>query len=86
MNSPFHADYKNVKEIDFGPFWTEIEFLSTMFQVMYYLQYRFSRPVLSCVISGPSELSIAAIKIFGLFPTLWSVCESLHGVALKGGV
>ena len=76
---------KNMKEFDFGQLWAEIEFLSTMFQVMYYLRYRFSRPVLSCVISGPSELSIGAIKIFGLIPTLWSVCESLHGVAHNSG-
>ena len=71
MSSLFDADYKNMKETDFGPFWAEIEFLSTMFQVMYYLRYRFSRPVLSCVMSGPSELTIGAIKIFDLFPTLW---------------
>ena len=78
MNSPFDADYKNMKEIDFGPLWAEIEFLSTMFQVMYYLRYRFLRPVLSCVMSVPSELSIGAIKIFGLFPRFFNLyTESL---------
>ena len=81
MNSPCDAHHKYMKEIHFRPFLAVFDFLSTMFQVMYYLHYRFSRPVLSCVMSGPSELSIGAIKFFGLFSTLWSVCESLHGVA-----
>ena len=81
MNSPYDADYKYIKEFHFRPFWAVFDFLSTMFQVMYYLHYRFLRPVLSCVISGPSELSSGTIKFFGLFPTLWWVCESLHGVA-----
>ena len=81
MNSPFDADHKNMKEIEFRRFWADLDFLSTMLRVVYYLRYRFSRPVLSCVMSGPSELSIDAIKILGLFPTLWSVCESLQGVA-----
>ena len=49
-----------------------------MFQVVYYLHYRFLRPVLSCVISGPLELSIAAIKILGLFPRYFTLyTESL---------
>ena len=82
MNSPCDAHHKYMKEIHSRPFLAVFDFLSTMFQVMYYLHYRFSRPVLSCVISGPSELSIAAIKNFGLIPG-GSVCESLHGVALN---
>ena len=78
MNSPCDAEYKNMKEIHFRPFWAVFEFLGTMFQVLYYLHYWFSRPVLSCVISGPSELSIAAIKIFDLFPRYFTLyTESL---------
>ena len=76
MNSPCDADYKNMKEIHFRPFWAVFDFLSTMFQVMYYLHYRFLRPVLSCVMSVPSELSIS--KKFWPDP---EVFHSLHGVA-----
>ena len=90
MNFPCDADHKNMKEMRFRPFGAVFDFLSTMFQVMYYLHYRFLRPVLSCVMSGtpgqvhrnsPESISVdfcnGFLKIRTLFECFWHLSKFL---------